>query len=285
MTAPDQGGPYSEQAQLVAYQAAMVRLSEFDGKVWQVPGLTVTAQAFLLTIALNSQAFTSWERAGAAILGICVAAASVQLMERHKVFADFYVGYLGRLEQGGLVPPLVDRSAALGRGWAKYPSLPIWKGLMWLFVLANTVVVSNVMLGPWRRSSLEGYEMSSEVIAALAGAGVGAFLAFVSSYLLLRLQGKQAKLARVEASRTALVRELARQRMDQVELVKALNEVPVVFGHDAEALRIYRAILNDASDPARATNIADLINHLARTSGFSSTLQASDLGRGLRFIT
>lgn len=47
------GGRPSREEMLVMYQVVAARRQNFDAMVWQVPALSLTAQAFLLVIALG----------------------------------------------------------------------------------------------------------------------------------------------------------------------------------------------------------------------------------------
>jgi hypothetical protein len=57
----------TESAVLAAYAAVATRRAQWDSLVWQVPTLSLTAQAFLLTIAL-SQGNDAWARIISALL-------------------------------------------------------------------------------------------------------------------------------------------------------------------------------------------------------------------------
>ncbi len=137
-------GSFDADTLRLAYQLSMQRLVEADAKLWQVPGLSLTAQAFLLTIALGTQSHSENERLAAAALGLVVALASVQLMKRHRFHASCDVAFLRSVEAAGVMPPLVDRERLPGapqaRGLAKLTSARVWEGSMWLFALANLAV-------------------------------------------------------------------------------------------------------------------------------------------------
>jgi hypothetical protein len=53
------GGHPSREEMLVMYQVVAARRQNFDSMLWQVPALSLTAQAFLLVIALGS---CGWEQ-------------------------------------------------------------------------------------------------------------------------------------------------------------------------------------------------------------------------------
>lgn len=136
-------GPWRNEpdALRVAYQISMQRLMEADSKMWQVPALSLTAQAFLLTIALGSQSHTSAERLVSAVLGAVVAIASVQLMRRHMFHSRCDLALLKRIEGTGTLPPMVYREALLenepAKGLAKWRSAEVWVAVMWAFVLVD----------------------------------------------------------------------------------------------------------------------------------------------------
>lgn len=77
-----------------------------------------------------------------------------------------------------------------------------------------------------------------ELIAAVFGAMLGALIAGGMAFAQQRWSHDREAQARVEADRRGLVRELMRQRMDQPALVKPLNEIPLLFGDDEDALRL-----------------------------------------------
>jgi hypothetical protein len=66
--------------QLFAYEMLAARRNQQDSMLWQAPALALTAQAFLLTIALGGNAASVFARALAAGLGLVVACMSMQLM-------------------------------------------------------------------------------------------------------------------------------------------------------------------------------------------------------------
>lgn len=123
--------------------------------------------------------------------------------------------------------------------------------------------------------------MSPDVILALVSALVGGGISVFSSMFVLKWQGKRDTTERIADSRLAFVREVARNRMDYPQLVKILNEVPIVFGHDVEAVRLYRGVVDTSNDDERTRLVGDLVHHLAKTTGLSPGVQASDLLSGL----
>lgn len=67
----------------VVYQAVVARRMQWDTLLWQVPTLSLTAQAFLFTIALGTDT-TRVSRTIAAVLSIVISCLSVTLMARHR---------------------------------------------------------------------------------------------------------------------------------------------------------------------------------------------------------
>ncbi len=135
---------HSDEALRLAYQMSLQRLIEADAKLWQVPGLSLTAQAFLLTIALGSQSYTDGERLASAALGLAVALASMHLMARHRYHSRCDVVLLRQIEQTGAVVPMVDREAIPGAPVARGPSAvrsaSFWQATMGLFAVADLAV-------------------------------------------------------------------------------------------------------------------------------------------------
>lgn len=65
------------------YAALAARRNQFDNLLWQAPVLSLTAQAFLMTVALGSPV-PLYARSVACLLSIVVAFLSVQILTRHR---------------------------------------------------------------------------------------------------------------------------------------------------------------------------------------------------------
>lgn len=125
--------------------------------------------------------------------------------------------------------------------------------------------------------------MTSELLAALAGAVAGALLTGVLTYLqYVWSQGARERAER-ESQRLTLVREVMRHRLDQAQLIGPLNELPLVFGHDDDVLRLYRKTLDAPDDAARSRSLTDLINRLASLVGLPAGVDLSDIQRGFKY--
>lgn len=125
--------------------------------------------------------------------------------------------------------------------------------------------------------------MTAELVAALAGAVVGAILTGTLSYLQSRWSRVSQTRAERDRQRVTLVREIMRYRLDQERLMGPLNEIPLVFGDDEHALRMYREMLNSTSSEDRTRSLSDLINRLASLVDLPSSVQTSDIQRGFQY--
>lgn len=71
-----------------------------------------------------------------------------------------------------------------------------------------------------------------------------------------------------------------RWRLDQGQLVLRLNELPLLFGHDAETMRLYRVLIS-AKDGAESTRVlGNLVAHLAEVVALDGGVQPSDISTG-----
>jgi hypothetical protein len=95
------------------YEAVAARRLQFDNLVWQVPVLSLTAQAFLFTIALSA-GNRQLARLIASGLALIAALLSMQLMSRHRQAEIFDAHWLAEYEgeHFGTEPPH-------GKGWAE----------------------------------------------------------------------------------------------------------------------------------------------------------------------
>lgn len=125
--------------------------------------------------------------------------------------------------------------------------------------------------------------MSTELVAALAGAVIGAILTGALSFFQTLWSSKAQSHAERDRQRLALVREIMRCRLDQKHLVGPLNEIPLLFGNDVDSLRLYRETLNAPSIEDRTRSLSDLINRLALLVDLPSNVQASDVQRGFQY--
>ena len=124
--------------------------------------------------------------------------------------------------------------------------------------------------------------MTSEFGAALIGAILGAILTGVISYFQFRWSSAAQSRAERDQQRLLLVREIMRHRLKEELLIGPLNEIPLVFGEDHDALRLYREMLNAQGSDGRTRALTDLISRLAQLVELPSNVQHSDIQRGFQ---
>ncbi|GAA1806620.1 hypothetical protein [Nostocoides veronense] len=95
------------------YAAVAARRTAFDGLLWQAPVLSLTAQAFLLTIALGGGA-SRFARIVASLLSVIVSVLTVQLLTRHRQAEITDAHWLSDMEGG-----LPEGFRAHGPTWAE----------------------------------------------------------------------------------------------------------------------------------------------------------------------
>ena len=146
------------------YQSLTARRLGYDTLMWQVPVLSLTAQAFLLTIALGTASRPA-ARLTAAILSFVVAVISLQLMAKHRHNEEIDSRLAERLERElhldtaiGFIPhtPIRIREGVVGlraNVIVRRSSYRIWRFGLFLFAIAAlgivvVTIVPLVGLGP-----------------------------------------------------------------------------------------------------------------------------------------
>lgn len=126
------GKALSREEMLAQYQVVAARRQNFDSMLWQVPALSLTAQAFLLVIALGSGS-GHLARIAAGLLSAVTALMSVQLLLRQRLHEEADARWLHDFEDSHDWEPIhrrpSERVAAVGmqaRGLAKLPSHQLW---------------------------------------------------------------------------------------------------------------------------------------------------------------
>ena len=135
------------------YQSLAARRLGYDTLMWQVPVLSLTAQAFLLTIALGSTSSPA-ARLTAAILSFVVAIISLQLMAKHRHNEEIDSRLAEKLERElhldaviGFIPhtPLRVREEVVSLKaniFVKRSSYKIWRFGLLLFAIAALGIVA-----------------------------------------------------------------------------------------------------------------------------------------------
>jgi hypothetical protein len=128
-------------APIVQYQIAAARRQHYDNLLWQTPVISMTAQAFLFTIALgNGEPF---ERSIASFLACVVALASIHLMAKHRFFELEYAKKIVEMEKANEWPNISDQmnSAKGVLGWSTYR---VWRNAFWIFFFTAILVLLKV---------------------------------------------------------------------------------------------------------------------------------------------
>jgi hypothetical protein len=130
------------QSDLPVYQAVAARRVQWDVLLWQVPALSLTAQAFLLTIALGADTSRA-SRLLAAGLGVAAAFLSLHLFIRQRQaelvdarwLADYEQEHFGATAHGPGWQQ--ERNATVIQGYprilARLPAFPVWQVALILF--------------------------------------------------------------------------------------------------------------------------------------------------------
>lgn len=148
-----------DRKSLFVYERLTDHLISQETLLWQTPALALTAQAFLLTIALNTSS-SALMVVSVSFLGALVAAMSWQLMSKHQFLAQLDRAYLHYLEDSLGIPHISNRGYfphrphsvpdhLEGRGapnrpslMARLPSFRVWRWGMIVFLLFNLVLVA-----------------------------------------------------------------------------------------------------------------------------------------------
>jgi hypothetical protein len=153
MTNPD---PTQPPADLPVYQAVVARRLQWDALLWQVPALSLAAQAFLLTIALSPDSGRA-TRVITSGLAIVAAFLSLHLLIRHRQaeladahwLADYEQRHFSTIAHGPQwrdCRNAIRISGPLGR-LAMLPAFPVWQAALGLFGGAAVVVFLAAFVG------------------------------------------------------------------------------------------------------------------------------------------
>ncbi len=140
------------------YQTVESRRQTYDTLMWQVPVISLTAQAFLFTIALGSTSIVA--RLISAILAFVTSIISIQLMSKHRLHEFIDNKLLEKLDTRLGLDTLFefpfharpsDRAKSLGikTPWlTRRSSYDLWRGGLALFALASVVVIIVSLISP-----------------------------------------------------------------------------------------------------------------------------------------
>jgi hypothetical protein len=96
--------------------AAEGRRQSYDQMMWQVPGLSLTAQSFLLTIALGSSS-TPVARFASGLLAFIAALATIQLLLKQRYAELEWSLWLDRATEGTVFTRIWGRRASKAYAW------------------------------------------------------------------------------------------------------------------------------------------------------------------------
>jgi len=128
------------------YQIVAERRQNYDNLLWQTPMVSLTAQAFLLTIALGAET-KPLARLLASFLSFLAALASLQLMSKHRHMERLDSDLLEQYEilnrgAGFAVIHGPERIQAQSPSWlAGHPSNKVWLGLLGAFAVSSMVIM------------------------------------------------------------------------------------------------------------------------------------------------
>ncbi len=140
---------------LLAYEIVSFRRMQYDGMMWQVPALSLTAQAFLLTIALGPDGTTA-ARVITGLLSAVIALISVQLMSKHRRHEEADSRWLERFERDRGLEPVHARPTTRIEGvgmraptWLEArPSFDVWRLGLTAFGVVAVVAAGAAVVDP-----------------------------------------------------------------------------------------------------------------------------------------
>jgi hypothetical protein len=155
------GGPAQSGNDHVVYQVVAARRLQFDALLWQVPAVSLTAQAFLFTIALGSDSSRS-ARIVASLLAIVMSVLSIHLMARHRQAEVTDAEWLAEYEQRHFGDPVHGPVWARRRNqtptvlWlTRFRAFYVWMAGLALFGIAALITFALALFVPglWASSS------------------------------------------------------------------------------------------------------------------------------------
>ena len=130
---------------LTQYQVVASRRQAMDALMWQVPVLSLTAQAFLFSIALGSDS-SCLARMLAGSLALFASLASIQLMSKHRLLEVRDSKWLEAFErENGLAvihsrPPRQE-GCSVWKLFVGLSSYRVWVITLFLFALAAVLIL------------------------------------------------------------------------------------------------------------------------------------------------
>lgn len=127
------------------YSIVASRRQSYDAMLWQTPVLSLTAQAFLLTIALGADTCPP-ARFLAALLSLFTALGSIQLLAKHRYGERQDSEFLTKFEKlhrkNGFELIHGRYRGLLKQSWlAKISSYIVWRALLWFFAISAAIII------------------------------------------------------------------------------------------------------------------------------------------------
>lgn len=141
-----------DEKDLRMYDIVSARRIHHDAHVWQVPVLSLTAQAFLFTISLAHDSSIA-ARIMSASLSVSISVMSIHLMVRHRAFERTDALWIEAFEaQHGLDAQTAIRASPVGprtfRFLVRWTAFDVWVWGLALFGLAALLVITFAALKP-----------------------------------------------------------------------------------------------------------------------------------------
>ncbi|MGJ5832818.1 hypothetical protein [Streptomyces ossamyceticus] len=151
---PAPGSEPQTSADAVVYQVVAARRMQWDALLWQVPALSLTAQAFLFTIALGSDS-SRYARVIASALAIVMSVLSLHLMARHRQaevtdahwLADYEQRHFGNPVHGPVWAQRRNQTPA-PRLLTRYRAFPVWMTGLSVFGIAALTTLALALFAP-----------------------------------------------------------------------------------------------------------------------------------------
>jgi hypothetical protein len=134
-----------EEQNLVQYQLISSRRASMDSLMWQVPVLSLTAQAFLFSIALGADT-SEFARLISATLSLLAATASIQLMSKHRSLEVRDSIWLEDFEKINKLSVLHSKPELANDGIFKRYIIGLSSFKVWIFTLALFGLAALVIL-------------------------------------------------------------------------------------------------------------------------------------------
>jgi hypothetical protein len=141
--------------EMLLYEIVAFRRMQYDAMMWQVPALSLTAQAFLLTIALGSDSRTA-ARVISGCLSAVIALISVQLMSKHRRHEEVDSRWLEKFEQDHGLELVharpVERAVSVkmkAPSWLEaQPSFNVWRLGLTVFGVVAVLAAGAAVVDP-----------------------------------------------------------------------------------------------------------------------------------------